>query len=46
MLARLVVATLTDDVALLEHLDAASDQLILPMNLLEQLPANRRRPGL
>lgn len=46
MLARWVIATLTDDVALLEHLDAASDRLILPMNLLEQLPTIRRRPGL
>ncbi|MFF2267332.1 DUF5677 domain-containing protein [Cellulosimicrobium cellulans] len=46
MLARWVLAMLTDDVPLLKHLDTASDRLILPMNLLEQLPANRRRPGL
>lgn len=46
MLARWVIARLTNDAALLEVLDHASDRLILPMNLLDQLPPGRRRVGL
>lgn len=46
MLARWVVARMTNDAGLLEVLDKASDRLILPMNLIEQLPPGRRRTGL
>lgn len=46
MLARWVIARLTNDTSLLEVLDKASDRLILPMTLLDQLPPERRRVGL
>ncbi|MFI9486445.1 DUF5677 domain-containing protein [Promicromonospora sp. NPDC052451] len=46
MLARWVIAKLTNDTELLEALDQASDRLILPMNLMEQIPSEYRRRGL
>lgn len=45
MMARWVIAKLTDDRALLERLDRASDSMLLPMNLIESVPKNRRRTG-
>lgn len=46
MLARWVLAKLTDDEALLERLDKISDELHLPMTLIESLPTKKRRRGL
>ncbi|WP_139416142.1 hypothetical protein [Agromyces laixinhei] len=46
MFARWVIARLTNDAALLDRLDRTSDQLILPMTLLESVPPERRRNGL
>lgn len=46
MLARWPIAKFGDDASLLEHLDATSDRLVLPMNLLEHLAPGRRRTGL
>ena len=46
MLARWVVARLTNDTKLLTVLDRASDDLILPMNLIDSVPEKKRRKGL
>lgn len=46
MLMRWIQATLTGDEDLLGELDKKSDELTLPMNLIESLPAERRRRGL
>jgi len=46
MLARWVIARMANDAELLEDLDKASDRLILPMNLIEQVPPGRLRTGL
>lgn len=43
MLARWVLARLTNDDALLESLDRASDELHLPMQLADQVKAPRKR---
>jgi hypothetical protein len=43
MLARWVIAKLTDDNADLTHLDAESDELILPMTLEDEVPVDKRR---
>ena len=46
MLVRWILANLTSDHALLAALDKKSDALILPMNLIDSLPPERRRAGL
>ncbi|MBX5334282.1 hypothetical protein HQO90_25125 [Rhodococcus fascians] len=46
MLARWVIAKLTNDTELLEILDKKSDDLVLPMNLLDGLELSKRRAGL
>ena len=46
MLARWVLARLTGDDALLEQLDKTSDDLTLPMTLLDSLALAKRRRGL
>lgn len=46
MLARWVLAKLTNDEALLERLDKVSDELHLPMTLIDSLPERKRRRGL
>ena len=46
MLARWVVARLTNDTALLERLDKTSDDLILPMTLLDSVARHKQRKGL
>lgn len=46
MLARWVLAHLTSDEPLLATLDTQSDALILPMNLVDSLPPEKRRGGL
>jgi hypothetical protein len=47
MLARWVLARFTNDDALLEALDHASDDLHLPMQLADQVkPPRKRRPGI
>ncbi|QXF84302.1 hypothetical protein HBA53_24670 (plasmid) [Rhodococcus pyridinivorans] len=46
MLARWVVAMLTDDPPLLELLDKTSDDLILPMTLIDNVEEKKRRKGL
>lgn len=47
MLARWVLARLTDDAALLEKLDRVSDNLRLPMELAQQVrPPRKRRVGI
>ncbi|WP_413768912.1 DUF5677 domain-containing protein [Rhodococcus pyridinivorans] len=46
MLARWVVAKLTNDPQLLELLDKASDDLILPMTLIDNVDTKKRREGL
>ncbi|MBS1674518.1 MAG: hypothetical protein JSS74_11195 [Actinobacteria bacterium] len=46
MLARWVLAKLTNDEVLLERLDKVSDELHLPMTLVESLPKKKRRRGL
>ncbi|MFG1782643.1 DUF5677 domain-containing protein [Rhodococcus oryzae] len=46
MLARWVVGKLTGDPQLLEFLDKTSDDLILPMTLIENIDEEKRRKGL
>lgn len=46
MLARWVVAKLTDDPQLLELLDKTSDDLTLPMTLIDNIEEKKRRSGL
>jgi hypothetical protein len=46
MLVRWILASLTDDSTLLAELDTKSDALILPMNLAENVSAERRRADL
>ncbi|WP_072803133.1 DUF5677 domain-containing protein [Rhodococcoides yunnanense] len=46
MLARWVVAKITNDTELIELLDKKSDDLILPMTLIDGLELSKRRPGL
>ncbi|WP_033237118.1 hypothetical protein [Rhodococcus globerulus] len=46
MLARWVVAKLTDDPQLLELLDKTSDNLTLPMTLIDNVEQKKRRKGL
>lgn len=46
MLVRWIQATLTNDEGVLAELNRKSDELVLPMNLIESLPEGRRRPGL
>ncbi|QIX54003.1 DUF5677 domain-containing protein [Rhodococcus sp. DMU1] len=46
MLARWVVAKLTDNPRLLELLDKTSDDLILPMTLIDNVNEKKRRKGL
>lgn len=46
MLARWELARLTGDDALLERLDKASDDLVLPMTLLDGVSPDKRRTGL
>lgn len=47
MLARWVLARLTDDDALLEELDRISDELLLPMELAQHVkPPRKRRAGI
>lgn len=46
MLARWILAKLTNDVEELRRLDAVSDDLYLPVTLIDQLPETRRRRGL
>lgn len=46
MLARWVVAHLTNNTELLSELDSKSDELILPMTLLDNVVPERRRKGL
>lgn len=46
MFARWVVARLTNDTALLEQLDKASEDLILPMTLLDSVAPSKQRKGL
>ncbi|GAA4384733.1 DUF5677 domain-containing protein [Agromyces bauzanensis] len=46
MLARWVVARLTNDTELLTRLDNTSDDLILPMTLMDNVAAEKRRKGL
>lgn len=46
MLGRWILAHLTNDDALLAALDRKSDELILPMNLIDRVPPGRRRVGL
>lgn len=46
MLARWVVARLTNNTELLSELDSKSDELILPMTLLDNIVPERRRKGL
>lgn len=46
MLARWVLAKLTVDTELLAKLDRISDQLFLPLNLIDNLPEANRRKGL
>lgn len=45
MLVRWIVAHLTDDDTLLGVLDKKSDALILPMNLIDSVPPEKRRGG-
>lgn len=45
MFARWVVARLTNDTVLLERLDKTSDDLILPMTLLDSVAPNDQRKG-
>lgn len=46
MLVRWILAHLTNDDGLLAALDKKSDALILPMNLIDGVPPERRRVGL
>jgi hypothetical protein len=43
MLVSWVIAKLTDDAEMLEHLNAKSDELVLPVSLEEHVPPTRRR---